>query len=409
MKRFLLALVLYCFSVALSAFPIDFPNSVWSSNQIPDCWGFRDKMAERGLYFLPTYCQDLTWNVSGGVKASPEPTFQFLLNCSFGTDLHKLIGLDGSYAFINFLVHGGQNPGRALVGSYQPIDNMSAFPLVQIDQLWWQQDMLNRKLSLVLGKIDCYSNFGYTKYAQVLLNGSYTEIPTIMGYPSYPLAAVGIILTWLPNPWLKLKTAVFDGSSAQGVRTGNLGPRLFFQNLGKHLLLLNEIDFSWRVLKEEYSGQCLLGLWGYNGKLPTLENQTMGKAIGPYVCLSQSLYRACRSPVMDKMSELGAFLQWGCINPHLMGSKQYLAGGLTLTNLLRKFISDSLSVGAATVFFSRVPGATFNKAAETSLEATYLIKIAPRCSIQPDIQWVLHPSGRERNALAFTLRLWVSI
>lgn len=49
-------------------------------------------------------------------------------------------------------------------------------------------------------------------------------------------------------------------------------------------------------------------------------------------------------------------------------------------------------------------------AAETSLEGTTLIPISgSRFVLQPDVQYVLHPSGTYPNALAVALRLHLTL
>lgn len=49
-------------------------------------------------------------------------------------------------------------------------------------------------------------------------------------------------------------------------------------------------------------------------------------------------------------------------------------------------------------------------AAETSLEGTALIPMGgSRFALQPDVQYVFHPSGTYPNALAVALRLHVTL
>ena len=224
--------------------------------------------------------------------------------------------------------------------------------------------------------------------------------------------AVGIIVNARPTDWLTLRTAIFDGSEAQGQRTGNFGAKRFFQNLGKHVLLINEVNFLWG--KGSYFGEAILGVWGFNGQLANFSGDASGKAAGPYASLSQTLWKQrelnINSTKEFKPSVLGAFSQWGYANQKITSAKFFLAGGLSYKNIVKKFDRDALSIGATTVYFSQSQGSPFTQSFETALECTYQIKAVKGVLIQPDLQWIIQPGGvGRRNALVASLRLVVSI
>lgn len=402
------------FSASLSAVPLDFLRSVWSSQTVLQLHPYRQKMADRGLFLVPTYIQDLDWPTRGGVRSTSYPLYLFLFSLQAGIDFERLIHFKGSAFYMNFLVHSGKEPTADFVGDYQGFDNLEAFNLVQIAELWYQQRFIKDIFAITAGKIDAYGTFYYIPYAQFLINNSYTQMPTIIGYPSYPNSSVGVVLTADVRSWLTFRLSIFDGANAQGINTGNLGAKLFFQNLGRHLLLLNECSLFWHLNQKRNNGEILLGVWGFNGQMPTFDNKTMGKACGPYICVNQCFWKQkpkeVKSEKVFSPSEFGGFVQWGYANPNLVGSKYYLGGGLSFLNLVKAFDSDALSLGAATVFFSNAPGNPFTESYECALEVTYQVTIFRGIIIQPDIQWILNPGGiGTANALVASLRLSVSI
>lgn len=403
-------------SAELPSISFDMNNSIWLSDQYLDVWGIRKKMGEKGIYLLPSYINDLDWPVSGGIQTTHYPLFLYLFSLEMGLDLKKLVGCPNTSAYLNFLVHGGKNPSggfvgdfEGYVGDYQGFDNIEAYSLVQLAELWMQQQWFDHRLALRFGKIDLYGMFMESPFAQTLMNNSYSQFPTVLSYPTYPNPSVGVVLMAKPFKYLKLLSAVFDGSNAQGVNTGNLGAKRFFQNLGKHLLLLNEIDWFWG--DERFGGKGILGLWAFNGKLATFDDQTMGKAAGPYFALSQTLWREKQSTSAQKLSNMGGFVQTGYTNRQIADTPYYVGGGLTYNQLVKKLYSDSLSLGASTIFFSKAQGSTYTENFETSLECTYQMFVCPYFSIQPDIQWIIHPGGVQgrRNALVVSLRIFACI
>jgi porin len=403
------------FSSTLFARPLDLPREVWeSSDLLFNYWGVKKSLAKHGIYFLSTYLMDLDWPTTGGIQTPSYPLFLYVYNLELGIDFEQLIHFKGGNFYSSFVVHGGKRPSLDFIGDAMGIDNIEAYNLVQLAELWYQQVFFAPKLAITVGKIDIYPSIPYTHYAQVLLNNSYSQPPTIIGYPSYPNPAVGILFEADVRDWLTLKVSIFDGSNAQGVRTGNLGAKPFFQNLGRHILFLNQVEFMWRAKKEFHKGRLTLGFWGFNGRISTLNNEEMGKTAGPFIGASQSFWR--EKPKKDEMAkrfqpgDLGGFVQWGYVNPQISAISQYVSGGLTYQNAIKGFDSDAISIGVVTAFFSKATGSPFIKSYEMSLEATYQMNVLPGITIQPDIQWVINPGGNgNANALVVLLRMSISI
>ena len=105
-----------------------------------------------------------------------------------------------------------------------------------------------------------------------------------------------------------------------------------------------------------------------------------------------------------------AFSQWGYANQKIADAKFFLSGGLSYENIVKKFDSDSMSLGATTVYFTQSIGSPYTQSFETALEATYQFVFFKTVSIQPDLQWIIQPGGaRQAQALVASLRINVSI
>lgn len=390
-----------------------FQNDVWTIHE----YGFeyfqaRPILAEHGINFLTNYIFDFDWPARGGIQTRNFPVHQYLLSIQVGIETEKLISLKGGRLFFEFQYHQTQHPSLKYVGDWQGFDNLESPNLIQIGELWYQQKFFKDKISVRFGKIGAAGIFNYIGDAQVLINNSFSEIPTMIALPTYPVQAVGVIVQYFPLKWFTFNTSIFDGSSALGIQTGLKGARRFFNGLGGHALLLNEVDFEWGLLKGIHNGKLGLGFWGLTATLTTFEGNPLHGTVGTYAYFSQTIWK--EEPFQKKkhrrhLRDCGVFGQWGICNKEIFDVKQYLGCGALINNVSSKF-EDSLSIGMATVIFSNATGAYYPGIFEMALEATYQFSLLDYFQVQPDFQYILHPGGQGlRNAIVATLRLSLSI
>jgi porin len=123
---------------------------------------------------------------------------------------------------------------------------------------------------------------------------------------------------------------------------------------------------------------------------------------------SKETLPADNSPVKG----LSSFLQIGFDPQEVSVSSFYSSAGLVYTGLIPSRDADKLGVSFGYAQMSNylqnkvteegVPGASF----EAVAELTYSIRVAPAIAIQPDLQYILHPSGTQQygNALVVGVR-----
>jgi porin len=95
--------------------------------------------------------------------------------------------------------------------------------------------------------------------------------------------------------------------------------------------------------------------------------------------------------------------------------EQYLGGGLVYTGLIATRPEDQLGIAIArarlgTPYRRRLALAgEASDRAETNIELTYRAALTPWLTLQPDVQYVINPSGNPvlRNALLVGLRVEV--
>jgi porin len=132
---------------------------------------------------------------------------------------------------------------------------------------------------------------------------------------------------------------------------------------------------------------------------------------GVYLIGDQTVW----SPRHGRPGALAAFAQLGLGDGRVNQVGGYLGGGLTFTAPFPSRAQDELGVAVAAArngsHYERAQAAAGAPAAgETTIELTYLAQLGSWLSVQPDVQYVIHPGGTRsrRNAMVLGLGLAVS-
>ena len=89
------------------------------------------------------------------------------------------------------------------------VSNIAGFPTFRMNELWFQQNFMNDRISIRLGQLAADSQFCVSTYATVFLNGTFAWSPDLYtnilnGGPAYPMGAPGVQLALTPLEWLSL-------------------------------------------------------------------------------------------------------------------------------------------------------------------------------------------------------------
>jgi porin len=407
-----------------------------SGDGITGTWGgFRPKLIDRGVEFIGSYDAELWGNTRGGLETGT--VFTGLLDFGLKLDLEKAIGWRGASLNTTWLLLSGKNASNALVGNFLTISNNAGFNTLRNYELWFQQNLLDDKISIRLGQLAADTEFFVSDYGATFLNGTfgwpasmYMNLPG--GGPSFPVGTLGMRLAVQPVKWFKFQSAVFQGNVyAQNVNAHGFRWRLDSQN---GFFFLNEAQFHWNQKAEEMGllGQFKAGAWFHTARFA--EANDSGFVRGNYGCyfiLDQMLYRippkAAEDPatadrdgksalsktdgkgVTEKKSDQG--LGWFGRIAFEPQDRNFLGfcfdTGLTYKGLIPTREGDTLGVAFAYAQLSsgaqqaEIDEGSVGVSAEMALEVTYQAQITKWLSIQPDLQVIIKPGGNQdlRNAL----------
>jgi Carbohydrate-selective porin len=228
----------------------------------------------------------------------------------------------------------------------------------------------------------------------------------------------GIRLALTPVNWLSYQVAVFQGNP-------------FAQNVNRHgfrwdlsasngYFSVHELNFR---LNQGSESSGLPGTFKMGGWFDTNPNANSAQPwnYGFYFVADQMLYRVPDSvaPVTDNRGQqataasptnkgLGIFSHLGFSPQSSSFIDFYMDGGLTYKGVIPTRDNDVLGVAVAYGHLSTNPQDNeegSNPGYEIGLEATYQIELASWLSFQPDLQYVIHPSGTKiANALVLGAR-----
>ena len=372
-------------------------------------------------------------NATGGARTGA--AYLGNLRLQLTLDGERLLGWPGATFFLEGLWTHGGHPSR-IVGDAQGVSNLEAPGGWQLYEIWLQQNLLDNRVSALVGRYDINSEFYRLQSAALFVNSSFGIGPEFSqsgrGGPSiFPDTAVGIRLAFKPARDVVLRAAVLDGAP---VDRPDGGHRVFAQ--GDGLLLVGEAAFLTRPVAEDrplgsrfrigrggasrpYDGKLAVGGWYYTAEFDDLNDRERdGRPVrhrgsaGAYVLADELVHRSAAQP----RRQVNVFAQLGFGDARVNRFGFYAGGGLVFAGLFPSLENDELGLAVAVarngshfIELQRQDAVPVT-GTETAVELTWLVQIGKHLALQPDLQYVMRPGtdATRKDALALALRFEVS-
>jgi porin len=397
--------------------------SAWTRDSLTGDWGgHRTALTERGITLGVSEVAEVLGNTSGGQKTGTV----FTGRAEFDLDLNldTLIGWKGASVHINaFQIHGHGLTADTLGGNLFDPSNIEATRAARLFDAYIEQTLFGDALSIRLGQIAADDEFLTSDYAGALINGTFgwagimaADLPN--GGPAYPLATPGVRVKWSPSASLYWQTAIFNGDPAgdcdDDAQICNPDGLTFATN--KHAFAISELGYTFGG---DYPGTIKVGAWYHSGKFDDLRYDADGDLLavtggdayqrsGNY-----GFYAVIDALLLHEDSEgqgLGAFLRVGAAPGDRSLVPFYFDTGVSYTGLIEG--RDNDVVGLAFAYgqisdrarsFDRDYNAANPSAMrpvrdyEAAFELSYSFVAAPWWTIQPDVQYIIHPAGHSAD------------
>ncbi len=375
-------------------------NQITGTGQAGEWLGFKK---DSGVFLGGVWAADTNCLISGGEQPGAW-SWNSLLIISLGLDFEKLIGWKGGKFGIQFLQFDGQ-PTNQQAGSVQGYNSLPGPPPLdrsELYQLWWRQELFDRKLIIRVGKMVPTADFNdvlrpvptqdqslFIPSVSGLLFTPVFVNPTLLGVmPGYYNSAYGVTTTFAPTNNFYLSYGVYDGNIANGTQTGTRGPQFngYYFNIW-------EAGAAWEIGSDNLPGSFGVGLWNQSGQL-RVGDVTESGATGVYIFGSQRIW--FRHPGKDN-SGLTSFFQFGANNSETLPVNQYFGSGLTAFGLVPGRSQDSAGAGVA---WSWLNGNIFHRSSELMFQVYYQAHLIAATYFEPAISYIPTPGASPLSSSA---------
>lgn len=330
------------------------------------------------------YKADLVGVAAGGRARGA----RFLDNADLmaGVDLDRAARWEGASAYVGVLSNAGARPND-IAGTLQGVNNIEVgSPDAVLYQAWVQQRFAGDRGSILVGKYDLNSEFYANPSAAALIApafgiGSELAATGPNGPSIFPQTDLGIRVR-LETKRHYVQAAVIR--APRGVADED-GPR--------SALFIAETGLRGRTA-------ITIGGWTYSHRQQRIVPP--GVTLGPDTAASHGLYALVEQDVVGQADTIGywcAFLRAGLSDGLATPFADGMQIGVTGHGVLPSRPESLLSFGFATAGLSRAyrrsnpPGEPPLTRSESTIELTYSDRVARFLTLQPDVQYVLRPSG----------------
>lgn len=420
----------------VDAWGINEPSIATSLPNKGDPWGWRKKLNDYGITYSLIYTSDLLANVAGGTRTGT--IYQGKVEGQITADLEKLIGVKDLTFYANvFQIHNTGRIRRDYVGGLNTVAAIEAAATTRLSEMWLEQRLFDGKASFRFGQLAADSEFFYSDLSTMFLQSDWPSIAAYNlpgGGPAYPLSTPGVRLKVDPNEQVSLLVALFNGDPA-GPCPGDpdtcnryglnfrvrdpafiIGESQFRWNQGKTdtglatTLKLGGWTHLGQFNDDRYSASGLLLADPASGGVPRKDRRDYGI----YGVIDQQLYRPrggspdsgvsvfTRASVSPSDRNLFSFeIDSGIVFAGLIPGRPDDRFGASV--IYSRFSSAIGAFDQDTINFTGVPRPV--RDFEANLELTYMAQIRPGWTVQPDFQYIWHPSGvAGRDARVLGLR-----
>ncbi|MDR1756271.1 MAG: carbohydrate porin [Culturomica sp.] len=324
--------------------------------------------AQNPFTFEGSYVGDIYYNATGGLKRGGG--FMGMGNIMVGFDTEKARLWKGGSLFINGASIHGKSLTENYLGDLQVASNIDAGEHAYLHELWFRQQL--GSLSLTFGLQDLNAEFMVNEGSGEFINSSFGVPPVIatgIPVPIFPLTGFGLAASWEINDKWSVQGALFDGNQTSFDHNPNNVHWSFSKNDG--LLTLGEVHVN---------GRFKLGAYHHSA-----DN-------------NYGFYALADHPVNERLGLFGQL----AVAPKGKNENNYSIG-LGANYLLAKHHTAGLAATCAGLHRAE-------HRHETAIELYYKYMPGDNIALQPDIQYIINPSGAEEqlaNALVGILRLHI--
>lgn len=361
---------------------------IWEWSRVTGDWGGgRTYLEDHGVKLNGSYTFDWSSVWSGGVKNVAST--RTLLDINAAADFEKLFGWKGGTFYVDFY-SSDMRGGTEDVGSLESVDNIETGKnLDQIAEVWFEQKLFDDHLRIKAGKIDAVGEFAFVNASSDHIHGTAGVLNTIVGFPTYPDPATGVVAFVYPTSQVYVGAGLFDGATVDGFPTGRRGPASFFSDdRSSSWFSIGEVGLTWKSVASMGAGRVALGGWYHSATFDAFDGKRHDGTGGVYVMAEQQFW--ARGEGADAARGLFGWVQYGHADAEISAFENQYGAGVKLVGTFPT--RDDDTTGAFFTFSQLSDKGGFDED-ESALELFYTVQVTPAVKIKPDLQFVFNPGG----------------
>jgi porin len=338
---------------------------------------------------------DLWGNTGGGLMAGGTVLSKFRLSATLDGDAFSHPGFK---AHIQMFATNGRPFSGDFVGDIQTLSNIEAPVSVRLFDLWAEQTF-GDKGSVRVGLIDLNKDFDINVPVGLFIASSDAIGPEISksgrnGPSIFPVTSLGARGIWKPTKSFTFSAAALDGLSGDPAHPGAFAIARLRRSDG--VLLIGQAD--WNFTQSD-DAQASIGVWSYTAPTQRIDPARPGEE------RQSGVYAFVDGPISKTLS---AWVRIGFSNPAVDQVSSFFGSGVVWNAPFPSRKNDQAGLAMARAGLGGPAQRTLGLPdAETSIEATYLFQANDEVSLQPDVQYIVHPASAPHlpNALVIGLRI----
>lgn len=351
--------------------------------------------AQAAVEYDAVLTTDLLSNTSGGLRQGARLMGNLDLSAAWQ-------GENGWEGFAYVLADTGGGFSEIYSGDAQVVSNIDAPAGTRLFEAWLRKSGSN--WSLTGGLINLNGLFDVQEAGTLFLGASHGigSDYSQSGPSIFPFSALGVVGEWQASDTLRLRTGLFDGVAGDPKHQSSFIGVKLDEDDGAHWVVEAERSFD--------GGYVKLGGWAYTSPAERLDGAGTSRGnSGYYAEVKYDLYRP--DPESDR--GVAGWVRLGAANKDLQAIETYAGGGVVWAAPFAGRTSDAVGLAIAHARFgepyAQSLGADLKP--ETIYEISYRFALTDTVSVQPDIQYISHPSGDAgtKDALVVGLRLRVGL
>lgn len=348
------------------------------------------QLEERGITLSLGYTAEIFSAVSGGVGRGRRSDYLGSFAPSLTLDFSRIGFGRGQFYMSGQTLHG-RGISESRIGTAQALSNLEEQRFSRFIEAWYADSYRNGLLTIKMGRQYADADFGVVENGADFLNSSYGLNPTTP-MPTFPAPELGASVWVAPASWFSAGAGVFKGGTLDALTEDGVA-------MNRRPFAMFEARFEAFGKNAASHGQYSIGLWRQSRGAWLSAGEENAAPVRNYGIYATADHWFMRSPSGEHRGP-GLFFQWGWTPADRNEITGYTGGGVAWAGLIPARRRDSIGMG---VTRARLVG----RDSENIIEWFYKLQVTSKLMVQPDLQWVLNPSGDNRRALVAGLRLGV--